>query len=62
MQGHNFYITSCERRRNVMLWRYIDVNATLYKRHVPAREYTHYENTPIQINRIFHLQKLKIFR
>ena len=22
----------------------------------------HYENTPIQIYRIFHLQKLKIFR
>ena len=23
---------------------------------------THYENTPIQIYRTFHLQKLKIFR
>ena len=39
-----------------------DVNATLYKRHVPAGQSFHNENTPIEIYRKFRLQKLKIFR
>ena len=35
-------------------------NATLHKHHVPAGKYPdHYENTPIQIYRRFHLQELK---
>ena len=35
----------------------------LLSSHIPQRHlYSHYENTPIQIYRKFHLQKLKIFR
>ena len=50
------YTQSAERLK------YYSISPLLYEATIPFVSFPHYENSPIQIYRKFHLQKLKIFR